>query len=210
MQQSDDLLGRLSAVFAIAVFPLIIYLLGASALLYNINFYNSLFEKTNVDFEKAQLLTKELFAYFRSNDASIPSIIYLTENENSHIRDVKFVINFVFDLFYILILLFAVCLLKLKDRQKIFLYGCIFSIVLPLVLLLFSFGSSFTVFHEIFFPQGNWEFPPTAMLVNIYTFDFFKSFAIQILINGEFISFFVLFLLFAVRLKLYSQPPKSI
>lgn len=175
-------------LIAIFLLPLIIYFAGFSSLVYNQIFYVSLLEKTSVDIPKASELTKYLFGYFRNNDYSVPEIVRLNYDENSHIRDVKIVIKNVFLVFYFIVPIFALALFFAKNKQKVFFYGSIFGILLPVLFSVVAFPVLFTIFHQVFFPQGNWIFSENSTLVSTYTFDFFKLFALQILIEGEFIS----------------------
>lgn len=189
MQRYDSFL----TVISVSLLSFIIYFVSFSTWVYNQNFYDSLFEKTNVEINQAQDLTKDLFIYFRNNNYSVPTIKMLNVDENSHIRDVKIVINDVFKLFYFVITIFALTLFFVKKKQKVFFYGGILGIILPFILLIANFSFIFTIFHEIFFPQGNWIFPANSTLVATYTLDFFRLFALSIFLRGEMISVFVVF-----------------
>jgi hypothetical protein len=37
-----------------------------------------------------------------------------------------------------------------------------------------AFGAAFTLFHQIFFPGGNWAFPPDSMLIRLYPYAFWQ------------------------------------
>lgn len=184
-------LGSLPSFFLnfclVACFVLIVYFVSFSVLVYNLPFYNFLFEQTGVKLSEAGIVTKELILYFKSSDASVPQISFFSASENSHMRDVKFVIELFFSFFYFLSAFFLAGFFFVRNKFKLLFYGSMAGFLLPLFLLLFSFGGSFTVFHQIFFPQGNWLFSPDALIVNIYTFEFFKLFALRILFVGEFI-----------------------
>ena len=47
------------------------------------------------------------------------------------------------------------------------------TIVLGIVGVL-AFGAAFTLFHQIFFPGGNWEFPPDSALIRLYPYAFWQ------------------------------------
>lgn len=38
----------------------------------------------------------------------------------------------------------------------------------------FAFDTAFELFHRIFFPEGNWAFPPTSTLIRLYPTGFFE------------------------------------
>lgn len=184
MRPYDNIMVIGSVIFLAFIF----YFTSFSSLVYNDYFYTSLFEQTNVDVQKSNVLTKDLLIYFRNSDYSIPAIETLTPDENSHIKDVKIIINNVLRAFYLIIIFFALVLFFAKNKQKVFFYGGILGIILPFILLFLNFSFVFTVFHQILFPQGNWIFPENSALVSAYTFDFFRLFALSIFLSGEFIS----------------------
>ena len=37
-----------------------------------------------------------------------------------------------------------------------------------------AFGVAFELFHELLFPGGNWSFPPTSLLIQLYPIDFWQ------------------------------------
>ncbi|HET8567557.1 MAG TPA: DUF1461 domain-containing protein [Candidatus Limnocylindria bacterium] len=46
-----------------------------------------------------------------------------------------------------------------------------------------AFDAAFTLFHEVFFPQGNWSFPPGSELLRIYPAAYFYGIAIAISVS---------------------------
>ncbi len=58
---------------------------------------------------------------------------------------------------------------------------------LVIVLLLacasfFDFGSFWTAFHRVLFPQGDWMFPADSALITLFPEAFFEGFAMQVLL----------------------------
>jgi uncharacterized membrane protein len=131
-----------------------------------------------------------------------------TENELSHMRDVRFLFNS-FRLITLLFLLFLLIYFvletqrikklkgsKLRKEKKLFLekktffikttkQASIFSLIFLVLLVLFvllNFNFSFDVFHRIFFPQGNWIFPHDSLLITLFPSEFFFSMASKILL----------------------------
>lgn len=178
---------------ALLILPILIYLASFATLVYDFELYNKLFLSTNVNTTLAQNVTQQLFAYFKNDDYSTPSIQPFTDDENNHVQDVKILIKKTFTVFYLLILIFTVLLFFSPHKQSIFFYGGSLAIILPILALVFNFTTLFTIFHAIFFPQGNWQFDAaTTTLVNIYPAEFFKQFTFQILIRGEIIAAIIL------------------
>lgn len=103
-----------------------------------------------------------------------------TAGEISHLEDVKKVMKFADYLFYILFLMLSLILTyNRKDKKftlRLLKFGGIGTIVFVLLILIFtlvSFNFSFTVFHKIFFPQGNWTFPFDSKLIQTFPLEFF-------------------------------------
>ncbi|MBI2665931.1 DUF1461 domain-containing protein [Candidatus Woesearchaeota archaeon] len=102
--------------------------------------------------------------------------------EISHLQDVKKVMFLIDKLFlFFLVVSFGMIFYLGKDMdtlKKIFLCSGISTIIGTIFLLLsaiFIFPSAFTIFHQVFFPQGNWIFPVDSLLIKIFPETFFKK-----------------------------------
>lgn len=109
--------------------------------------------------------------------------------EFSHLDDVKKVMVWADYFFYLSgLVLGGIVLYFCKDRfklKKLFLWGGIITTAVMGTILLFaiiSFKSSFTVFHQIFFPQGNWQFPAGSLLIQTFPLEFFVKTSLLIFI----------------------------
>jgi integral membrane protein (TIGR01906 family) len=116
--------------------------------------------------------------------------INYTESEQSHLQDVQKVMNFIDYLFYFSLLVITLIITYYKkDKQqlkKLFFYAGITVILVVGIILLLSllnFNSSFTLFHKIFFPQGNWIFPLNSLLIQTFPLQFFTSISRNIFIT---------------------------
>ena len=112
-----------------------------------------------------------------------------TSNEVSHLNDVKGVMQGMDHLFYLSLVVVSFIITCYKKRKevikKLFYYGGITSLSvsgLMLVFSLLSFNSTFTVFHKIFFPQGNWTFPIDSLLIQTFPIDFFITISMKIMV----------------------------
>ncbi len=127
-----------------------------------------------------------------------------TEEEYSHLLDVKSVMKYLDYLFYSLLLIITLIITyyqKNKEQlKKLFMYGGITTISSVLMILLFSltsFNSVFTIFHKIFFPQGNWTFPLDSLLIQTFPLQFFISISKNIFLLSLVLgSFFILSILY--------------
>ncbi|MDL2334630.1 MAG: DUF1461 domain-containing protein [Chloroflexota bacterium] len=52
--------------------------------------------------------------------------------------------------------------------------GLAIGAVVVVVVGYFAFDALFTLFHEVFFPQGNWEFPPDSNMIRLYPYAFWQ------------------------------------
>lgn len=147
-----------------------------------------------------------------------------TENETSHMIDVRIIFNTLKLLTFIILIITVTYFMHIKikykqtkkhkqKKQKILnatpkqikykeknlqkikeleelikniKKGAIISLILITILVLFTslnFHQSFTIFHEIFFPQGNWAFPANSLIITLFPQDFFISITTKILIS---------------------------
>ena len=77
-----------------------------------------------------------------------------------------------------LLLLFGLVVYSWKDRKRLLKYGGVSTVVFVGVVLMFSlvaFKYTFTFFHQIFFPQGNWQFAVDSLLIQTFPLEFFIS-----------------------------------
>ena len=84
-------------------------------------------------------------------------ISFLTPNELSHMQDVKHLIDIAFGLLLISLLFFSV------DKKTLLVASILPAIFL--VLIFFDFTTIFEIFHQILFPQGNYTFSYSSILI---------------------------------------------
>jgi len=132
-----------------------------------------------------------------------------TANEISHLQDVQKLISyaryyFIFLLVAEIFLLIAIYQTDRKEFYRPFLYGGLASFVfifLVLSFMLTDFGSVFTLFHQIFFPQGNWQFASGSLLTGLFTESFFYKIAMEIFVKSIIFSIIFIVLGFFLRKK---------
>ncbi len=104
-----------------------------------------------------------------------------TENEKSHMEDVRFLLNIGTIFIGFLSLIIGIYFLYLYYKNKSFDYrtltisGYISLVFIGFILIsvLLDFQWTFQVFHEVFFPQGNWQFPVDSLLITLFPREFF-------------------------------------
>src|SRR3989338_5012343 len=110
-----------------------------------------------------------------------------TAAEVSHLQDVTRIMNLV-DLFFygsgVIILGFLLYFKrKYEQLQALLKLGGITtlsSIFLFFLAIVFRFENAFMWFHQIFFPQGNWQFPVDSLLIKTFSLAFFIKISIII------------------------------
>ncbi|HLC98189.1 MAG TPA: DUF1461 domain-containing protein [Candidatus Nanoarchaeia archaeon] len=116
-------------------------------------------------------------------DGDLAEVPYpLTPEERSHLADVERVMTGINAVFYALLLALTLLLTytwkQPQFQKKLFRFGGITTLAFGIILLffiLFSFTSSFTLFHQLFFPQGNWLFPESSFLIQMFPIHFFTA-----------------------------------
>ncbi len=125
---------------------------------------------------------------YLQNDA--PLTLPYTAEERSHLEDVKDVMNVVDYFFYgiALVVLGTLFLFRhyQKDFHQLLWYSGLTTIGIILligILSLLSFNGLFTLFHQLFFPQGNWQFPAESLLIQTFPLDFFITISSRIFLT---------------------------
>jgi integral membrane protein (TIGR01906 family) len=166
------------------------------------------------DEERLQLAMDTMAYLRRSEPAS--EVIYMLEDlripgtdqplyneaEIGHMIDVKVVADAFKPAFWISGIIVAGGLIYLLAREqtryfgaKTMMFGGLFTVALVLVVMIFMFlawNLAFTVFHNIFFDAGTWQFSYTDSLIRLFPeqfwFDFGTIWTVSILVGGGLIA----------------------
>lgn len=180
---------------------------------YNKAFYNREFEKyavmdeADLTQEGLDAVRDKIVAYFSGRDKSLQTIVtfagesapreFYTETELSHMADVLAVfaaVRIVAAVFLpvgLALIAAAVLLTPKRPRLAAAARGCAVGMVIILAILgatgIFvaaDFNTAFTVFHGIFFPQGNWQFPYDSKMLAVLPEGLFFDAGIAIILWG--------------------------
>lgn len=157
--------------------PIICILLSLFVLLTDSNFNNKLLEN-----EQAREPTEQLVKHFFFL-APMPSVF--NEQESAHMTDVAWLVR----IGLLVLILASILLLALKPDARTIYYGAGILIGLLAILALLPFDSIFTKFHQLFFPQGNWQFAADSTIIQFYPFEFFYKYAVFIGVYSLLVSF---------------------
>ena len=112
-----------------------------------------------------------------------------TAQEISHLEDVQKVMDYTNYFFYIVTLLIFSLLIKHykhKEEVKVVLkqggIATMAAMAFILIVSLLFFNEMFTLFHLLFFPQGNWIFAADSLLIQTFPVTFFIRISIGIFI----------------------------
>ncbi len=186
----------------IAVLSLLPLLVSVYLNAFDREFYSSAFSTYEVysAFPDADSFNSDVLDYLKENRASMPTSISLNERELAHMQDVREVFSVYFLIFWILIVLLLVLLGSLyvwhrAEMRRILLDSCfkagLYSLCFYGILLLFfffSFRSSFSFFHTLFFEEGTWVFNATDHLIQIYPSGLFFDLFVRVFIVAVLLS----------------------
>jgi integral membrane protein (TIGR01906 family) len=155
--------------------------------------YDTLASQKGIDSGTVDDITGNILKYFK-NDAELK---YFSPAEKSHMADVKYLIRTMQYIYYsaaaMCILLFFFCYKRyqqdkysfIKILGKSMLYSSIAAVaflILVFVTAVFSFDLLFTTFHLALFPQGNWTFSSSTLLISLFPQQFFFDMSLRIFI----------------------------
>ena len=176
------------SLIGLLLIPIIIF--GSFLLVsFDINYYDKLFDiyGSNSRLQNSHDLGLEIIDFFNyRSELSNP----FDQNEISHMRDVRNIflaLRLIFVVSTAILLVYIISSIKeekhlsiIKDLNK----GAIYSViaVILLALLAIPFNLFFSMFHAIFFPQGNWTFPPDSALIMLFPQEFFQRAFTDVLI----------------------------
>ncbi|MBW2969761.1 DUF1461 domain-containing protein [Candidatus Woesearchaeota archaeon] len=126
--------------------------------------------------------TKELVHYLVWQ-GQMPEVF--NAEEQLHLQDVKQLIKYAFITFLLTILVLIYCSSELKKAIR---QGTILLLAILGACFVIPFEVLFTKFHQIFFPQGNWIFPPDSTLITFYPANFFATYALSIAVYAIFLA----------------------
>ena len=132
----------------------------------------------------ATTLNANVISYLRGDE----ELQGFTDSEKSHMQDVKKLIDIAKILFLIslAIIIAAIIALKKKTKEtfrKASKYSSITTLAISAIitiLTLADFGETFYSSHTLLFPQGNWLFPASSLLIQLYPEQFFMEMGLWI------------------------------
>lgn len=175
MKKYIKILISLSSLLSIFLLPVFIIVWQSNIFLPQTSIYE-IPKMSDEDYRKYQSQTID----FLLNKGQLPD--QMTENEISHMEDVKKV--FIISMVVLIISIILVVFLKFKTKKEYFMQAlkessilAFLIIILLLILSLFNFEILFIYFHKIFFPQGNWLFPVNSTMIQVFPESLFKKLA---------------------------------
>ena len=135
--------------------------------------------KTVISFSDLTPAQEKVFLFL---DGKQELAVEFTEQEASHLEDVKRVMNYADYLFYVLLLAITIIITYHKNNKdflfQLLNYGgksTVLTMASISVFSVLSFDFTFALFHNIFFRQGNWLFAPDSVIIQTFPIDFFVA-----------------------------------
>jgi len=182
MKKLENIIIVLSFLLFLIITPVLIISLNKQNLsrqMQNTNVYSNLNET------QANVLLENVLSFFNNKEELS---LQFAENEREHMQDVKTIFNLIkwINLFaFILILCYSADALSKKKTKKLLKNiktSSIIVLIVSLIKIIFLttlFQQIFTLFHVVFFPQGNWMFPANSLLITLFPQAFFVTVATQ-------------------------------
>ena len=133
--------------------------------------------KTVLVFTDLTPAQENVFSFLEGKTGLSPAF---TVGEASHLEDVKKVMKYADYVFFILLLAATIIITYHRKNAdfvvRLLKYGGKTTVMAMLflgILSVFFFDPVFTLFHAIFFPQGNWTFAPDSAIIQTFPLDFF-------------------------------------
>ena len=189
-----------SKEITIALLIAFIVILGSfNFLLYSTSFHGSLIKKysgNSAHLEIDRNVTRYITGF--SNELNVD----FSEDEKSHMADVKMLIIFEQFLFIALLIGFFVLIYKREILLNHFKKAALIMFLIALFSLIASlfFDSFFELFHIIFFPQGNWQFNFGSLMIRVYQQSFFREFFVRFILVA-----FIFSLLLVLLIKIIEK-----
>lgn len=190
----NAIISFLLVLFIVAVMYLTSFNLNA----FNESFYSREFKKYNIygkfPAEDIDKLNSGLLLYLKDKNDDFNKELF-NQQEIGHLKDVKSVIQKINILYCIMliILIILIALLFSLNRKGflknisvvLFFSGilALFAAVLLLILAKLNFDGVFTIFHNIFFPEGGWLFSASDNIIRLYPAEFFYDMAKRIFLS---------------------------
>jgi integral membrane protein (TIGR01906 family) len=192
---------REKAILCISVGAAVYLILATSffLVLFDKGMYDKAYSKygayEKVGVEGIRYTTDNLLQYITGENSNIAhyDLNVFSAKEQDHLKDVHWVIRIVKYLTIISLAWLAwITYSKLKTHEgktflhKTLLYTAYSGVITIMILAILgiNFTWFFEMFHKIFFPQGNYSFPATSLLIIMFPEGFFRDFAIKIIIHS--------------------------
>jgi len=106
-------------------------------------------------------------------------------------------------LFIALLIGFFILIYKRKIHLNHFKKAALIVFLIALFSLIASlfFDRFFKLFHLIVFPQGNWQFQASSLMIQVYQQSFFQEFFVRVIVAAVFISLFLTILFYLIVVK---------
>jgi integral membrane protein (TIGR01906 family) len=200
---------KVIVIISIILLVLIIFSASFFRVFFDKSFYDKSFDKHGVYDELGVIGVRKTIDYLinyltsENSEMNTTSVIGFSSNEQTHLNNVWSLVHTlkIIGIASLVVLIgLIIRLSKLKDfkdnLRRILIYGSIITLALLAIIFLLSlnFPAFFEGFHRILFPQGNYTFPSSALLIRLFPEAFFQDYAKSMMFNAAILSLIILFL----------------
>ena len=201
---------KILIILSIILIVFILFSASFFMVLFDRSFYDKAFDKHGVykelGVQGVRNTVDYLINYLTSENTEINEIKQLTifaPEEQAHLEDVHNLVSWLKALSIgalVLLICLMIRLSTLKDfkdnLRRILFYGGIVTLaVLAIIFILsLSFNVFFDSFHRILFPQGNYTFPSSSLLIKMFPQGFFIDYARKMFFHTLILGLILIFL----------------
>lgn len=206
---------RIVKYFLIVILPIVIILGNFLYLIFNFDFYQSLYKEVGVyrsfaTLEAVDEATGNLLGYYRGKNELDHN--FFSNQAILHLNDVRKSLVFTSNLFYLsfaLVLVVIAILIKAKQFRlliqaaQVASLATIIFMILALLGLFSAFDSLFGQFHQLLFVNNLWLFPKDDNLVKLFPREFFVEFANKLAQNIVVVSVLIALVSFVTSKRMF-------
>lgn len=171
------------SVLVALVLPVCLLFIATGVIAHMSPLMHSLIDRYSNNAKDAHIALDYYYNYIASESTDLPRIEGMTDQELSHLRDVKMVWRNSLAVLAALIGVATVVVATAYKRDQLvwaLRVGGALTIIWTIVLSVMPFDSFWTISHDLLFPQGNWRFSYESRIIQNFPPTFFESIVLRV------------------------------
>jgi len=162
-------------ILIILSLPFLLILDNTKQIIFDEKYHENLFEKLSIykEVPNAKAEDENVVSFLKGNPEQINGY---DSKEQSHMQDVRTLVQKGTTIYYIIIILLlaGIIFLSTKEISNALMIGSIITLTIIGTIALLNFNSFFDNFHKLFFTSGTWQFSE-GIMVQMYSQEFFQE-----------------------------------